>query len=54
MDEKKTRQGEAIHKSAETKSETKPTKAVRNAPLIRRPSIASAMLAQSLRRFTYP
>jgi len=52
MDEKKTKQEEADRKSAGTKGETKSSKAVKIAPLIRTPSIAAAMLAQSRRRIT--
>jgi hypothetical protein len=52
MDEKKTKQGEAIRKSAETQAEAKSNRPVKNVPVIRMPSIAAAMLAQSRRRIT--
>jgi hypothetical protein len=54
MVEKKTKPGQPVRKPAETKGETKSSKGVKNAPLIRRPFIAAAMLAQSLRRITFP
>ena len=54
MDEKKTKQDEAVRKSGETKGKTKSSKAVKNAPLIRKPSVAAVMLAQSRRRITFP
>jgi hypothetical protein len=54
MDDKKTKQDEAVRESAETKGEAKSSKAVKNAPLIRKPSIAAVMLAQSRRRIIFP
>jgi hypothetical protein len=54
MNEKKTKQDEADRKSAETKGEAKSSKAVKNVPLIRMPSVAAVMLALSRRRITFP
>ena len=52
MDEKKTKQGEAVRKPAEAKAEAKSSKVVKHVVLTRTPSIAAAMLAQSRRRIT--